>query len=106
MTIKSIVERMREGNMTPDEIADSRVFIGTWLYTFNVRYGKASALSAVWITANREKYKSHAECERAWEATEKGQEEIRLKYDIRALEAIQDALETAWFLAQREWKNV
>lgn len=105
MNFKEIIDRMERGGLTPDEISAYRNHCAGWLFTLNTQYGELVALSALWITANRENYKSHAECERAWEAREEGQKQIKLKYQIKGIEHIQDALETNWFLLNRERKE-
>jgi hypothetical protein len=105
MTFKDIAERMASGSLTETEIDEYRRFCASWLFTLNEQYGTLLAEAAVWLTANREKYKSYAEAERAWEATEQGQKIINTKYRIRGVEALTSALEGSWFLRQREWKE-
>jgi len=106
LTFKEIVDRVSEGNLGGDEIAHYRNFCASWLFRFNTEYGELVASGAMWQTANQEKHKSQASCERAWQATPEGQKEIRLKYKIRGIEHINDALLTNHMLLQRELKEV
>lgn len=105
MTFKDINERIGKGGLTENEIDEYRRYCATWLFTLNEQYGESLAQSALWLTTNRESYKSYAEAERAWEATSVGQSQIKTKYLIKGIEAITDALEGTWFLRQREWKE-
>jgi len=105
MTFHDVIRRIDQGNLTGDEIVEFRNFCAIWLFRFNEEYGQLAGKAALWQTGNEEAYKSQAACERAWEATEDGQKQIKLKYQIRAIEHIQDALETNWFLVTREWKE-
>lgn len=103
--IKEIIDRLELGQLGGAEIADYRNYCAAWLARFNREYGELVATGAGWITANRDNYKSHAECERAWQATPQGAREIELKYQIRALEHVSDALLTNHMLLQREYKD-
>lgn len=96
---------MEQGNLTPDEVVEYRNFCAGWLYRLNEHYGKLTSESAKWLVANAEKHKSHAAAERAWEATDRGQLQTKLKYQIRGIEHIQEALHTNWFLLNREYKE-
>lgn len=105
MTVREIAERMEEGSLTGHEVADARSIVSAHLFRLNEEYGRLSSLAALWMTAHRENYKSQAECERAWEATENGLTMIEKKYAIRGLEALSEGLATLWFLNQREYKE-
>lgn len=105
MTFKDLIRRIEQGSLTPDDIVEYRNFCAVWLFRLNEEYGQLSSKAALWQTAHDEKYKSHAARERAWEASEDGQKQTTLKYEIRGIEHIQDALATNWFLLNREWKE-
>lgn len=105
MTFKEIADDMASGSLDENTIDTYRRYCASWLFTLNEQYGRCLAEAAQWLTLNRENYKSYAEAERAWEATERGQLQIKSKYQIRGIEAIVDALTATWFLRQREWKE-
>lgn len=105
MTFKDITNRLEEGNLTENEIVEFKNFCAVWLYRINEQYGQLCSNAALWQTAHREDYKSQAECERAWQATQDGQNQTKFKYQIRAIEYISETLSTNWFLKQREWKE-
>lgn len=104
-TFKEIVDRLVEGNLGGDEIASYRSFCAAWLYRYYEELGQLSSTAALWLTGNREKYKSQAECERAWEATEQGQRQILVKNLIRGLEHVQETLTSLYFMAEKEAKE-
>lgn len=105
MTFKTITDRIEQGNLSPNEVSEYRNFCAVWLFRLNTEYGALVSESAQWQVAKGDEFKSQAACERAWEATEKGQRQTALKYQIRGVEHIQDALETNWFLLNRELKE-
>ena len=102
MTFKSIIDRIEQGGLTGDEIASYRNFCAVWLYRFYEEVGNLGAKAAFWMTANRENYKSQAECERAWDATEEGQTLIKKKNTIKGLEHVQEVLTSQWFAINKE----
>lgn len=105
MNFKTIADSLETGNLHGDTIVAYRNFCAAWLARFNTEYGELVAKSALWQTAQREKYKSMAECERAWQATDDGQREISLKYQIKSIEHISDGLLTNHLHLQREMKD-
>lgn len=104
MTLKDIIARLQQGNLTPDEIAEFRSFVAVWLYRYYEEKGTLSAKAALWMTAQRSEYKSQAECERAWDATEDGQKLILKSNVIKGLEHIQEVLTSAWFAVNKEYQ--
>lgn len=102
---KAIQSRLLEGNLHGEEIADYRNYIAVMLARLYAEYGDAKSYGAAWTTEHRNEYKSQAECERAYEATEEGKKETRLKYAIRAYESVQEVLTSAWFAITREEKH-
>lgn len=105
MTFETIAQRIIAPDLSEVEIDDYRRFCASWLFTLNETYGRLQAAAALWVTKDREKYGSQAETERAWEATKEGQQMIKTKYRIRAVEALSDALEHTYWLRNREWKE-
>lgn len=101
-----IVRSMEKGDMTPKEISDGRARISAEAARLRWRYGKLAAQRAKYVVANKGYYKSMAETERVWEATDEGQIEIQIHHQIKALEILLEALATLWFLQQNEAKNI
>lgn len=105
MKFETIAIRLQKDDLSESEIDQYRRFCGAWIFTLNTEYGNLIARMAIWLTMHRGEYKSQAEAERAFEATKDGQRMIKVKYRIRAVEALSEALTSAWFLKQREWKE-
>lgn len=105
MTLHTIVERIELGNLTPDEVDDFRNHIAVWLFRYYEEYGEVSSQGALWLTANRDKYKSQAEAERAWDATDRGQRQTLVKNLIKGVEHIQDVLTSQHFQLTRAMKE-
>ncbi len=97
---------MEAGGMTPREVSDGRNRIAAELARLRWRYGRLAAQRARFVVAHKDGHKSMAETERVWEATEDGQVEIQLHHQIKALEVLQEALATSWFLIQNEAKGI
>jgi hypothetical protein len=100
-----IAKQMELGNMTPREVSEARNVVSAYLSRMRWIMGTLSARRAKTVTLERHNYRSLAETERAWEATEAGQQEVTLHHQIKALEQLSSALETNWFLLQGETKN-
>jgi hypothetical protein len=105
MNLQEIVERMEKGLMPPEEVAEARNYCAALVYRYNSQYGQAEAQRATWVVSHQGGYNSLSAAERAWEATEDGQTQIALKYKIRGIDVINDALATNWFLHNREARN-
>ena len=91
--------------MTPREVSEGRNRIAAELARMRWRYGKLAAQRAKYVVAHKGSYKSMAETERVWEATDDGQVEVQLHHQIKALEILSEALETNWFLIQGEARS-
>lgn len=104
LTFKEISIRLAENNLTPDEITHFRSFCASWLFRFYETYGSVVSLGAVWQTEHRQDYKSQAETERAWLATEEGSEETKLKNRIKGVEALQEVLTSLYYQTNREMR--
>lgn len=102
MNFTLIISRLEQGSLTGDEIAEFRSFCAAWLFRYYEQYGKCLSFGARWKTGTRERYKSMAECERAYEATDEGKKEIRLKCRIKGVEAVQEVLTSLWFQVNKE----
>lgn len=97
---------MESGNMTPREVSDGRNRVAAEIARMRWRYGKLAAARSRYVVSKKELYKSMAETERVWEATDEGQVEVQLHHQIKALEVLLEALETNWFLLQGEARNI
>lgn len=104
LTFKDISSRLAENNLTPDEIADFRSYCASWLFRLYEQYGRLVSSGAAWQTEKRDGYKSQAETERAWLATEEGNAETETKYRIRGVEAMQDVLTSLYYQTNREMR--
>lgn len=101
-----IQRRLLEGNLHGDEVASYRNYIAVMLARAYEAYASALSFGAVWTTEHRSEYKSQAECERAYEATEAGRKETVIKWTIRAYEAVQEVLTSLHFSLSKEEKGV
>lgn len=104
MTFTSIAEDLRNGIDSPELVQTYRNFCASWMYTLHNQYGQLKAEAAVWLTKHREEYKSYAECERAWDATEQGTKKIEIKHTLEGLHELQEALKSQHYLLMREWR--
>lgn len=100
-----VIAQMEAGNMTPREVSEARNLVAACLSRMRWEMGVLAAKRAKAVDQFRPNYKSLAETERAWEATELGQVEAQLHHQIKALEGMFSALETNWFLLQGEAKS-
>lgn len=100
-----IIRMVEAGGMTPRQISDSRNLIAAHLARMRYNYGRLVANRAKWVAEHKGNYKSLTESERVYDASDTGQREIHLKYEIAALDGLQDALATNWFLIQGEAKS-
>lgn len=105
MTFPEIQSRLLEGNLHGDEVAAFRSYIAVMLARAYEVYASCLSFGATWTTEHRPEYKSQAECERAYEATEAGKKETTVKWTIRAYEAVQEVLTSLWFQLAKEEKN-
>lgn len=98
-----IAEQLEAGTMmTPKEVSDARGLVAAYLSRMRWVMGTLAARRARTVTQWRDSYRSNAETERAWEATEAGQQEVQLKHQINALEQLATALDKQWWLLQGE----
>lgn len=104
MTFTEIADRLREGNLAPDEITSYRQFCAGSLYRMYEQYGKCLSFGAEWMTEHRKDHGSQAETERAYAASDAGKEETTLKYRIKGVEAIESVLTSLYFQANKEMK--
>lgn len=102
MNFTDIVDRIEQGNLSPSEITEYRGFCATWLFRYYEMRGKLKAERALWQTANRNSYKSMAECERAWDSIESGQELLKITETVNGLERVSEFLTSLYFQTNKE----
>lgn len=100
-----IAGQLERGDLTPREVSEARSQVAASLSRMRWVMGTLAARRAKAVSQWRSEYRSMAETERAWEATEAGQQEVQLHHQIKGLEQLAGALETNWFLLQGERKN-
>lgn len=105
MTLHNIVQRIEQGNLAPNEVDEYRNYCAVWLFRYYEEYGELNAQAALWLTANRDKFKSQAEAERAWDAQDRGQRKLKLKGVIQGMEGLQDVLTSQHFQLTRAMKE-
>lgn len=105
MDIESIAKQIETGDLSPKQVADFESLLSGWYARKRVQYGQLEALSVRYFVENRSSHKTVAEVERAWQATDYGQSEIRLKRECEAIDRLIGAVRTQWFLGQGEAKN-
>lgn len=108
-TFPEIAARLRDGNLTPDEIASYRSFCAGSLYRMYEQYGKCLSFGAEWRTEIKNnpvttsgKPMSEAELERIYSASGPGKEETHLKYQIKGVEALETVLTSLYFQTNKE----
>lgn len=105
MSLHTIIERIEQGDLAPHEVDMFRNYCAVWLFRYYEEYGTLCAESALWLTANRDQYKSQAEAERAWDAQERGQRQILVKNLVKGIEHIQEVLTSQHFQLTRASKE-
>lgn len=91
--------------LTPSEVDRYRRFLAGWAALKHAQYGKLRVARANWTTQKRDEFKSIAETERNWEATEDGNTFIALHEQLKAVDLLLGVLESTHFLLQAEAKN-
>lgn len=93
--ISRIQQNLRAGNFypqNPHEAAnDNMVLAGEFSYLCSLVETILQSKPRIW-NEMRPNYKSDTACERAWEATEQGMEEARLRLTLRSCEKMMSAL--------------
>jgi hypothetical protein len=106
MNLETILTSMNKGLLTVHEIGDARNYLAAQYTRRCHKQGVLASQRATWTVANMEKYKSHAACERAWEATEAGQALIELEYANKGIQAVIEALTSNYYILNNEAKNL
>lgn len=100
------MEASTSGSELPyTEVVKYKTYLTAWVARKRNEYGQYKKQRANFIVGEREKYKSYAECERAWEATEHGNKYLQLHEQIKAVELLIDDLKTTYFNYRSELKN-
>ena len=86
MTIKEIILRIKEGNLSREQLEEYYDSLTVLYAEMNYRMGEVTKEEALFLADCKEKTKTGAD--RLWLITPLGQEQITLKYNIRALEKL------------------
>lgn len=98
-----LAEQLEAGTIqTPKEVSDWRAKTSAYLSRMRWQIGTLQARRARTVVEHRDEYKSLADAERAWTATDAGQQEIMLHHQIRALEQHAASLDKLWWNLQGE----
>lgn len=86
MTIKDLILKIKEGGLQREQLEEYYDSLTVLYAEMNVRFGEITKEEALWLADCKEKTKTGAD--RLWQVTTLGQEQITLKYNIRALEKL------------------
>lgn len=106
MEIIDIQKNMAEGGGTPRELADWRVVVAGAIGNRTTQLQKIQMEKPERWQQLRKNFKSVADTERAWDATEEGIQENWLKLEIKKLEKLSSALRTSLEVANLESRNM
>lgn len=104
--LEEVEKRMREGVMTPHEMADMRIYLaGEYSYLSGQLERILFSKPEKWMTL-REGTKSDTSAERAWDATEDGKQEMSIRLTLKRIEKMLSAANSALRIAEQEARNV
>lgn len=91
MELLEIEKEFLEPQITPSRVADLRVILsGKYAYAMNKLEEILMAKPLIW-TEMRPNFKSDTACERAWEASEMGKQELHWKFQVKKIEKMLSA---------------
>lgn len=92
MSLEQIEVQMQKGTATPGELAHTLTILsGKYAYASNQLEGILMNKPLVWNDL-RPNYKSDTACDRAWDATEDGREELHWKMTLKKIEKMMAAI--------------
>lgn len=106
MNLESIQDRMKAGNLTPHEAAELRARLSGEYSFVAGQLEQILARKPAWWNAHREHFKSDTACERSWEGTEDGINEVGLRLRMKRIDALRSGLKTLIEIAQGEARNL
>jgi hypothetical protein len=99
------IEREMAGEPIPGRLADYRVFLAA---LYSLRAAEMQTILAVkpgkWLDIRGEKNSDKA-TDREWQATEEGQRETQLKWELRRIERLSSAIATKLRVMEGEARN-
>lgn len=105
LTIEHIQGEMEKVELSPRQVADYRVYLAA---LYSLRAAEIQSILAVkpplWLQLRVEK-NSDAATDRLWETTDKGQREIQLKWELRRIEKLSNALGSKLRIMEAEARN-
>lgn len=94
MNEETIMKRMMEGNIQPEEAVTFRVYLAGCFSYYSLEYQEKALLKAQKWAEVRSKYNSDTSAERGWEKTPDGQIMANLKSRLKSIEKMMSALKT------------
>jgi hypothetical protein len=105
LTIEHIEKEMGGDTLVPRLLADYRVFLAA---LYSLRAAEMQQILAVkpgiWLDTRGEKNSDKA-TDREWQATEKGQRETQLKWELRRIDKLSGALASKLRVLEGESRN-
>jgi hypothetical protein len=105
LTIEHIEKEMAGTQLAPGQLADFRVYLAA---LYPLRAAEIQDILAVkpsmWLDM-RGKKNSDKATDREWQATEKGQRETQLKWELRRIEKLSSAIVTKLRVMEGEARN-
>jgi hypothetical protein len=106
LTIEHIEKHMGGEDLSPRVLANFRVFLAA---LFSIRAAEMQrilgAKPAIWLDLRGEKNSDKA-TDREWQATEKGQRETQLKWELRRIDKLSSALASKLRVMGDEARNI
>ena len=105
MTYNEILLRVKNGGLSPDEVAEYRTQLAVKLAYLHEEKARLGIAASEWINAHRPDHKSYADAERGWDVTEEGKSLIKVKERINGMGELLKVLESRWFSLRDEMKQ-
>ena len=105
-TVLSIAERIQKGVIPPQELSDFRMWLGAeYAFVGQKLTDILVKKPALWGELRRQT-KSDTSAERAWQATEMGMQETRLRMELKTIEKLIGAVSSALRILENEARNL
>lgn len=105
MTIESIEESLRIGQVAPHELAEMRGFLAS---EYSYHAGQLQEIltkkPSVWNLLRKD-LQSDKATDRAWEATEQGISEMNFRYMLKRIEKLMSGIKSLLSIAEGEARN-
>jgi hypothetical protein len=105
LTLEHIEQEMAGDTLVPGRLADYRVFLAA-LYSLRATEMQQilAVKPAIWLDIRADKNSDKA-TDREWHATEKGQRETQLKWELRRIDKLSSALASKLRIMEAEARN-